>query len=154
MIEKKTNWYQNPYVWLVIAFPLTAVIAGLITIRIAVVSDDGLVTDDYYKKGLEINRVLERDNISKQAGLVATINLDKQSNKVKLLLSANNDFNFPSEIQVSFLNKTRKGFDQKLLATYKNNGLYEAELPELIRGNWYVQIETDDWRLVNSLTTN
>ena len=28
------------------------------TLRLAIVSDDGLVTDDYYKKGLEINRVL------------------------------------------------------------------------------------------------
>lgn len=154
MIKTETNWYKNPYVWLVICFPLTAVIAGIITIRLAIISDDGLVTDDYYKKGLEINRVLERDNFAEQTGLAAAINLDEQLGKVKVLLSAQKEFQFPTEVQITFMNKTRKGYDQKLQAIHKTNGLYEAALPDLVRGNWYIQIEADNWRLVNSLTTD
>jgi len=153
MKTDKKPWYQYPYVWLVICLPLSAVIGGIVTTRFAVISDDGLVTDDYYKEGLEINRVLERDQASEKAGLVAVINLDQQLNQIKLMLSANKGFNYPEEIKVSFLNKTRKGFDQKLLMKHSIDGIYKTELPELIRGNWYVQIEADNWRLINSLST-
>ena len=153
MKTDKKNWYQYPYVWLVICLPLSAVIGGIITIRLAVVSDDGLVTDDYYKEGLEINRMLERDKASEEFELAAAINLDHQVNKIKLMLSAENGFEFPHEIKVTFLNKTRKGFDQELLMKHSKKGIYSTVLPDLIKGNWYVQIEADNWRLINSLST-
>ncbi|MBK6357531.1 MAG: FixH family protein [Betaproteobacteria bacterium] len=39
---------------MLIAGPATVVVAGFITLWMAVVSDDGLVTDDYYKQGLAV----------------------------------------------------------------------------------------------------
>ena len=54
-------WYSHPYVWMVIAFPLAAVIAGFITLTLAIQSDTGLVVDDYYRKGQAINQIIERD---------------------------------------------------------------------------------------------
>ncbi len=154
MIKDRTNWYQNPYVWLIIFFPLSAVVAGIITIKLAITSDDGLVIDDYYKEGLKINQVLERDRTAQQMELIATINMEHDTQKVKLLLSARKEFLYPSKIQVTFMNKTRKGYDKKLQAIRTPAGFYEAPLPELIRGMWYVQIESDNWRLINSVTTN
>lgn len=153
MSVQKKQWYKYPYVWLIICLPLSAVIAGIITIRLAVVSDDGLVTDDYYKEGMEINRVLERDNAAIELGLSAVLNLDEQAGKVKLLLSAKDDFNYPDIIKVSFYNRTRKGFDHVINLSKVNESLYSAQLPELIKGNWDVQIEADNWRLLQSLNT-
>ncbi|MFK8068932.1 MAG: FixH family protein [Gammaproteobacteria bacterium] len=154
MNEDQTSWYKNPYVWLIIFFPLTAIVAGIITINLAISSDDGLVIDDYYKEGLKINQVLERDNIAQQMDLIATINMEHDTQKVKLLLSANKDFQYPPEIQVTFMNKTRKGHDKKIQAIRTQAGFYEAPLPQLIRGLWYIQIEANNWRLINSITTN
>lgn len=151
MSTEKKQWYKYPYVWLIICLPLSAVIAGIITIRLAVVSDDGLVTDDYYKEGLDINRRLERDNAASQLGLSAVLNLDVQAGKVKLMLSANSDFNYPETIKVTFLNKTRKGYDQQLTMMKSNENVYESQIPDLSRGNWYVQIESDNWRLLESI---
>ena len=55
-------WYKDRWPWILIAGPATVVVAGFITLWMAVVSDDGLVTDDYYKQGLAINQTLARAN--------------------------------------------------------------------------------------------
>ena len=62
--RKASIWYREPMVWLIIMIPFSAVIMGGVLLTLAVSSDDGLVTDDYYKKGLQINRTLERDALA------------------------------------------------------------------------------------------
>ena len=54
-------WYREPFVWLLIAIPLTAVIVGFVGLALAIRSDDGMVEDDYYRQGMAINRMLDRD---------------------------------------------------------------------------------------------
>jgi len=66
-------WFREPWVWLIIALPASAVFGGIITIWIAVESDDGLVQDDYYKYGMEINKTLDRDKAAVQYELVANL---------------------------------------------------------------------------------
>lgn len=153
MHEDKTPWFKNPYVWLVISLPLSAVIAGIITIRLAVVSDDGLVADDYYKQGLGINRVLEKDNRAEALALTARLNLDYEANEARIMLLGNADFMAPESVEVKFLNATRKGLDQELNMAMVADNLYSGPLPELPVGQWYVQIEADDWRVLETLTT-
>ena len=51
----KKPWYREPWVWLMIALPASAVVGGIITIYLAVSTSDGLVVDDYYKRGKAIN---------------------------------------------------------------------------------------------------
>ena len=53
-------WYRQRWPWLLFAGPAIVVVAGLVTAWIAVVSDDGLIAEDYYKRGLLINKDLER----------------------------------------------------------------------------------------------
>ena len=55
-------WYREPWPWILMAPPAAAVIAGAATVWIAVGSADGLVADDYYKRGLAINQVLALNN--------------------------------------------------------------------------------------------
>ncbi len=45
------------YMW---AGPLTVIVASVFTLWLAVRSEDGLVADDYYKRGLAINQTLAR----------------------------------------------------------------------------------------------
>mgnify|MGYP003578224199 CR=1 FL=1 len=51
-------WYRHGLVWLVIAGPAAVVVAGVITTVMAATGADTLVTPDYYRKGVEINRQL------------------------------------------------------------------------------------------------
>ena len=64
-------WYRQFWPWFLIAIPLFAVITGLFTVVIATVTSDGLVVDDYYKRGLSINRVLARDQQAAELGIKA-----------------------------------------------------------------------------------
>ena len=123
----------------------------VITIIIAINTDDGLVVDDYYKHGLEINRTLERDRKAEGLNLQAVIQHGKDSPMSRILLDAGDDFIYPDTLTVSFLNASRDGLDQVL--EFKKNGeaSYVASSPDLPRGKWHILIEHDDWRLLQVL---
>lgn len=144
-------WHREPYVWLLIAFPLAAVIAGIITIILAVRSDDGLVVDDYYKKGLEINRTLERDRLALDYELDARVQYALGDKQIRLIISAKNNFSFPDKLKARFLNATRPGVDQEIILTKYDNNTYLGSNPELVKGKWHLLIEADDWRLLEVL---
>jgi len=147
----KKSWYHEPFVWLLILFPASAVIGGMITIWLAINSNDGLVADDYYKQGLEINRTLERDKAAKRHGLQATLRFSGESQLVYLNLNAHSDYKLPDEIMLHFSHHTRAGFDKKVILKQVSANLYQSPLPELTIGNWYIQLAADDWRLLKSV---
>jgi hypothetical protein len=66
-------WYKEPWPWILMAGPGIVIIAGFVTAWLAVTSNDGLVTDDYYKQGLTVNQRLQRDNAAGKLGLHADI---------------------------------------------------------------------------------
>ena len=144
-------WYKEHYVWLLILFPMLAVIGGIVTTILAVQSDDGLVVDDYYKQGLEINRTLERDQIAIDYGLDAAIKVNQENEDVVMTLSAASNFIYPPSLTVTFLNATRAGMDEvvNLALTEENN--YKGKLNTLEIGKWYVHIQRDDWRLIKTI---
>ncbi len=51
-------WWRYGMVWMVIAGPALVVVAGLVTAWIAVDGADTLVSSDYYRRGIEINKTL------------------------------------------------------------------------------------------------
>lgn len=57
-------WWKFGHVWLVLAGPVIVVIAGFITLWLAIRTPDPVVTPDYYRKGIEINKTLEADPAS------------------------------------------------------------------------------------------
>jgi hypothetical protein len=50
-------WWRFGYVWLIISGPLVVVIASFITLYLAITRPDAVI-DDYYRKGMEINKTL------------------------------------------------------------------------------------------------
>ena len=66
-------WYREPLVWMVVAIPAAAVIAGAVLLVLANATWDGLVADDYYERGMQINRSLARDAEATRLGLEAVI---------------------------------------------------------------------------------
>jgi hypothetical protein len=49
-------WWTFGHVWLVIAGPVIVVIAGFVTLYLAISTPDPVVSEDYYRQGIEINR--------------------------------------------------------------------------------------------------
>ncbi len=146
-------WYREPLVWLLIAIPASAVVAGFVTLALAIATDDGLVADDYYWRGKEINRVLERDRAAAAGGLAADVRLDEGRGLVAVRLTARAAVELPAELRFSLLHATRAGLDRQVALARAPDGEYYGLLGSLPAGRWHVQLETDHWRLTGRLAT-
>eukprot|EP01030_Chromulinospumella_sphaerica_P001121 gene1121-1096_t len=51
-------WWKFGHVWLVIAGPLIVIVAGFVTLWLAISRPDPVVAEDYYRQGIEINKTL------------------------------------------------------------------------------------------------
>ena len=61
----KVTWWKNWPIWLIVVGPLLVIVASFITLYLAVKVPDPAI-DDYYRKGIEINKTLnaQRDNMA------------------------------------------------------------------------------------------
>lgn len=151
MEQQQRPWYREPYVWMLISLPSAAVIAGMVTLWLAIVSDDGLVADDYYKRGKEINRVLTRDVTAAKMGLAAVTDFDYDLGKVTILFKKNSAKIRSDILRLRLLHATRAGFDQDLTLQRLPDGRYYALFNPMAPGRWHVQLESKDWRLIGEL---
>ncbi len=143
-------WTQEPLVWMIIAIPFSAVIMGVIMITLAIQSDSGLVVDDYYKNGKEINRVLARDQRAFELGLSAELRLVSLT-QIQIKLNARQAFDLQQSIALELIHTTRPGWDQHLKLTFVD-GILNAEIePLLERGRWNLFLQTSEWRLTGLL---
>jgi hypothetical protein len=134
-------------VWMLIAVPLAAVIMGIVTLTLAIRSYDGLVSDDYYKRGLEINRTIERDARAAQLGLEAAVELLGAEGRVRVALRGADGFARPQTLNLKFAYALRGREDHDLVLEAANGTHYAAALPALVPGRWYVHLSGADWRL-------
>ena len=143
---QKRPWYREPWVWLMIALPASAVIAGMITIYLAIVSSDGLVEDDYYQRGKTINLELARDQLAAQQELQAILGINSQSRQVTVTLTSRDDVR-PEHVRLLLLHPTRAGKDQRIQLELDAKGVYTGTAEPVEPANWHVQLETKNWRL-------
>jgi len=145
-------WYREPWLWLLIAGPVAVMVGGAITIWLAVTSNDGLVADDYYRRGLAINKVLERDRLAARLGLRATLSQKGQGALQVSLVGANA---LPPALTLRLVHPTRSGDDRVLQLSRVGTGVYRAARVSLPIGRRHVILEdeartwrlTGDWKL-------
>jgi len=58
LTEPGTPWWKFGHVWMVIAGPAIVVLASFATFYLALTRPDPVVSDDYYRQGIEINKTL------------------------------------------------------------------------------------------------
>lgn len=57
--ESSGPWWKFGHVWMVVAGPAVVVAASFVTIYLAVTRPDPVITEDYYRKGIEINSEMD-----------------------------------------------------------------------------------------------
>lgn len=67
-------WWKFGHVWLVLAGPVIVVIAGVITAYIAMSAPDPVLAQDYYRRGLEMNKTLAEEKAKQLAPALQTRN--------------------------------------------------------------------------------
>lgn len=144
-------WYREPWPWILAAGPFIVVVAGLYTAWLAVKSNDGLVTDDYYRQGLSVNRTIQRSEQAAKMGLVAGVRIADDSLSVRLQAGDRN-FAMPPTLAVTISHPTRAGLDQSRVLV-RNGDVYSGAVHLPAAGHWLVllQDERKTWRLMGNV---
>lgn len=146
-------WYRQFWPWFLISLLGVAVIGGLVTVDIAMRHHVDMVVDDYYKQGLAINQVLDRDHKAKQLGIYAVGRFNPHTQEVELRIAARHPL--PQEgIQLSLMHPTLSRLDVKVPMHYDAAAhRYVARVHALANADWYVQLEPPkgDWRLLGRM---
>lgn len=139
-------WYRQGWPWFLIAIPASSVVAGFVTLYLAITTFDGLVVDDYYKEGRAIVQTIGRTEHAVELGMHARLNVRSES--IRLDLGAADSASLPQRIILSVTHPTREGQDQQLVIEGAG-GVFEAALAPLTTGRWLFQIEDEDrsWRM-------
>ena len=143
-------WYRERWPWILMAGPFLVICAGVVTVWLAIKSNDGLVVDDYYKQGLEVNQVMERDQKSEQLGLKADVFLGNNG-QIRVLLSSSIGAALPEQLKLRIAHPTRSGLDQEIHLASEGQGAYSGNLQRSLEGGnrWLIRLEDDkaSWRL-------
>ncbi len=143
-------WYREPWPWLLMAGPFIVIIAGLVTAWLAVTSSDGLVTEDYYKKGLAAGETLAKSHQAEKLGITAGVMLTREAMQIRL--NATQSFEQPPTLNVTLSHPTRAGMDQQLLLK-RSGDVYRGEMLLPASGHWLVLVEDEakSWRIMGSV---
>ncbi|OGA01489.1 MAG: hypothetical protein A3H35_08540 [Betaproteobacteria bacterium RIFCSPLOWO2_02_FULL_62_17] len=149
---KPLPWYREPWPWLLMVGPAAVIIAGIATMALAIRSDDGLVAEDYYKRGLAINQVLAREQRARALNIAAQV--DFAGGKVGVAMSA--DTVLPPTLRLRIVHPTRAGEDRDLLLVAWGGNLYAGELPSLSHEARRLILEdpAGTWRIAGDLDKN
>ncbi len=148
-MSSTTRWYREPFVWLLVTFPLLSVIGGITLLTLAIRSDDGLVVDDYYRRGKLINRELKRDSMAAQHHLRADLRLEA-GDRLVLRVAGRPPQGWPAILELKVLHATRAGHDRHLILVRSAQG-YRGRLTSLVPGRWYLELSAPGWRLLGEL---
>ena len=144
-------WYRHRWPWFLMAGPFLVVVASFVTLWLAIRSNDGLVSEDYYQQGLAVNRTLARSERAKALGMVAAIRLEQDVLSVQLTSQAP-FFKDPARLHVTLSHATRAGLEQSQLLPRDGDG-YSGKVRLPAEGHWLVMVEDEEqtWRLLGNL---
>ncbi len=142
-------WYRQPWPWLLMLGPMLVIVAGVYTAYLAVVSNDGLVDDDYYKQGLTVNQRTARDHRSGELGIEAEAVLGGSGDHIRVLLRANSGVRLPDSLILRIAHPTRAGFDQTIVLGSEGGGVYGGKMAPFA-GRRHIALEDikQEWRLL------
>jgi hypothetical protein len=146
-------WYREPWPWLLIAPPAASVVLGVALWTLAARTNDGLVVDDYYKQGLAINQVLDREARARTLAIRALVTFNPERTRVRLQLAG--DGSLPAGLTLRLAHPTRAGEDQTIRLAAAAGGVFEGAMHPPAPGRWYVLLEDGaaTWRLSASWQT-
>jgi hypothetical protein len=157
-LHKKTaneHWYQEPWMLVVLGGPAIVVVAALFTFYIAWQGSDNVLTRDYYKQGINIDKDIDRDAKAGEYKMLANAQVDS-SGKIQLQLEGKT--NLPATVLMvvsSYARGSEYEAMQKTTLTQVKSGMYEGAIKIPSPSDsvnlklWHVKIVGPDWRLTS-----
>ncbi len=140
-------WYRDRWPWLLISIPAVSAVLGIIMLVLALGSDDGLVVDDYYKEGLGINQMLDKQAHARELALSANVSVNAEHSALRVMLNSHPPA--VGALTLRLVHPTRSGEDQLVQLRPLGGGMYGAAMLPPVAGRWHVILEDDaaTWRL-------
>ena len=147
--QNSKPWYREPWPWFLMSGPIIVIIAAVISAWIAIRSNDGLVTEDYYKQGLAAGETLTRSQRAVELGISAGLRLTEDRVQIRL---TSRQGEHPKALNLTLSHPTRAGIDQKSLLRPSGDA-YAGELNLPASGQWLVLVEDEarTWRVMGSV---
>jgi len=151
-------WYKEFWPWMMLGVLGSSVIFGITYLVMSIVTFDGMVEDDYYKEGLAINQVLEKDSRAAALGLSAKLRVDDLTGDINLELQgaapgteAQHQEIRPKQLALALIFPAQEGRDHTLILERVRDNHYVGQAPRQLKYRWYLQLTpnvTDaQWRL-------
>ncbi len=124
--------------------PFVVVVASLASAWIAIRSDDGLVAQDYYKRGLLINKVLQDAPADPLDRLGATITVGPGG---AVRVHFDGLTGAPNGVRLTLGRPASGGGAQVVALERGGDGDYHGSFTDRSPGRWIVTLQADGWRL-------
>ncbi len=154
-------WYREPWPWVLLAVPAATVVAGVITMVIAARGADGVVAEDYYKRGLEIGVEARRQQQARALNLRAEIEWDglASGDAIRVTLHGQDAAAAPT-VRLRLVHPARGDGDRIALLTRAPRadgsiayvGAWSPSASNVVPRVAQVVLETEAWRLDGSWT--
>ena len=147
---RKSIWWREPMVWLIMALPLTAVVAGLTTVWIAFTKADKIIGDS--STGIEVTQANEMDKRAHYLRLTADI--DASHGLLTLRLHGRRMQSTSEQLVLRVVHQA--DVSNTLLPLHiQHDGNYGITLPAMVPGACQVILEPTNhkWRLVGTWQT-
>ena len=152
-MDNPPPWYRQFWPWFIFSLPAIVVVAGLTTVWIAMNNADDLVADEYYKKGLAVNREIAKQTIARQLGVLAQLEAEQGLMRVKLQGKSR-----PAALLLLLSHPFDADQDASLRLPQVNSGIYEAAWKVDAKQRWLWHLEPlavsseEHWRIDGELT--
>ena len=140
-------WYRQFWPWFLIALPAISVVAGLSTLAIAILNQDSLVRDDWYKDGKAINQSLARDDAAALLGISTELKRDSVTGEINATLVSPKSIATPETLTLILSHPTLATQDQSVVLTRRADGHYQGMLTHGLQGRHYIELGNAEWRL-------
>ena len=146
MTAPNKAWYQHKWLLFIIGVPATSVILSSVMVYHAVSGRDSLVSDNYYKDGLDINQTIGQDKLAQKLAVQALVSIDASGNAtidIESLAKTKEPF-----VTLKLVHPTLGDMDSSV-KFFPSEGPYIAQVPENLSGLWYLDLYAHDesWRI-------
>lgn len=142
-------WYKQPWLWFILT-PLIAVfIYGFTFLYLSIVTMDGVVKDDYYRKVRSYEVSSEKNVYAAQHQITAELHMDDVTGDVMLKLSGQLE-QPPTFLTLDIVHPTHQQYDQTVtLKALGSQMIYSGSLSSKMLGKRYLYLAPEDnlWSL-------
>jgi hypothetical protein len=149
-------WYRHFWPWVLIALPAAAIAGSLLSAALAGRHADSLVTDDWYREGKGINRILARDRAARRLSISAELRIEERSGEVAVELEGE-AIETLETLSLALSHPTLASQDHQIpLRRLENSSVFRGRLPPFLSGRWYATLTphlpsssavSEPWRL-------